>query len=250
VAVAVALALALVAPAPAAPRAPQRSAEHFSHAALDTVLARFVHAGRVDYGGLLRDHATLDRYLAAIAIARPETWSLDEQIAFWVDAYDARVLDGVIRRPGLKSVLDTTAAPGLPPFFAERRPTGGEPRSLDEIEKRILRPRFGEPRIHFVLNCASVSCPELPARALTGATLEADLEAATRRFLDDPSRNRIEPGRGMWLSAIFTWYADDFIAESGSVRAFIEAHRPGRGRLKPDLPAHELPYDWSLNGGW
>lgn len=231
-------------------------AEAFSHAALDSVLTRVLRDGRVDYGALLRDHADLDRYLAAVAAARPDArpnqWSREEQIAFWVNAYNARVLDGVIRRPGLKSVLDVRKVLGIPTlgFFRERRNTAGERRSLDDIEHRILRARYAEPRLHFVLNCASVSCPALPERALTAATLEADLESATRRFLADSTRNRIDPERGMRLSAIFKWYAEDFRSSDGSVQAFVLRHRPASGKLRPDPPVEYLKYDWSLNGSW
>ena len=90
------------------------SADAFPHAALDSVLARVLRDGRVDYGALAKDHADLDRHLAAAAVARPDDWPRDEQIAFWVNAYNARVLDGVIRRPGLKSVLDVRKVLGIP----------------------------------------------------------------------------------------------------------------------------------------
>ncbi len=169
-----------------------------------------------------------------------------------MNAYNARVLGGVIRRPGLESVLDVGKRLGIPTlgFFRERRLTAGEERSLDDIEHRILRARYGEPRVHFVLNCASVSCPVLPERALTGATLEADLESATRRFLADTTRNRIDPERGLWLSAIFKWYAEDFRKAAGGPQAFVERHWPGAGRFARDLPVRHLRYDWSLNGSW
>jgi len=227
-------------------------ADAFSHAALDSVLTRVLRDGRVDYGALARDHADLDRYLAAIAAARPDEWPREEQIAFWVNAYNARVLDGVIRRPGLKSVLGVRKVLGIPTlgFFREQRVTAGARRSLDDIEHRILRARYGEPRLHFVLNCASVSCPVLPERALTAATLEADLESATLRFLADPTRNRVDPARGMQLSAIFKWYAEDFRKSDGSVRAFILRHRPAARAVRPDLPVTYLDYDWALNGSW
>jgi hypothetical protein len=90
----------------------------------------------------------------------------------------------------------------------------------------------------------------LPERALTAATLEADLESATRRFLADSTRNRIDPARGMRLSAIFKWYADDFRASDGGIQAFVLRHRPQSPGLRPDLPVEYLDYDWALNGGW
>lgn len=227
------------------------SAAAFDHAALDTVLARHLHDGRVDYGGLARAPGPLRRYLEATAAARPDDWPRAEQIAFWVNVYNARVLDGVIRRPGLERVLDVGKVLGIPTlgFFRERRPSAGEKRSLNDIEHGILRRRFDEPRIHFVLNCASASCPVLPERALTGATLEADLERATMRFLADTTRNRILPGEPLALSAIFKWYAADFRAAAGSVPDWIALRMPGFV-VDRSHPVRYLPYDWSLNGTW
>lgn len=227
-------------------------ADAFSHAALDTVLRRVLRDGWVDYGALAKDHTDLDRYLAASASARPDEWPRGEQIAFWVNVYNARVLDGVIRRPGLKSVLDVRKVLGIPTlgFFRERRVTAGARRSLDDIEHRILRARYAEPRLHFVLNCASVSCPVLPERALAAATLEADLESATRRFLADSTRNRIHGPRGMELSAIFKWYAEDFRKSHGSVEAFVHGHLSPGVALIPEQTITYLDYDWALNGTW
>ncbi len=254
-AAAIALAAACAAPAGAGAGPVHRTAGAgaFSHAALDTVLARFLHQGRVDYRGLAADPGALARYLAACAAADPDSWTRAEQIAFWVNAYNARVLEGVIRRPGLKSVLDSASAGGTPaaPFFRERRPIAGTPRSLDDIEHRILRAHFHEPRVHFVLNCGAAACPALPERALRGDRLDQELEQATARFLADTTRNRIDPRRGLELSAIFDWYGGDFRAAAGSLQGFIERHWPRRGeRWAPDLPVRFRPYDWSLDGAW
>ncbi|HYM81320.1 MAG TPA: DUF547 domain-containing protein [Candidatus Limnocylindria bacterium] len=234
--------------------APSRDAapSGFSHATFDTVLSRFLHNGRVDYGGLARDRGALDRYLVACADARPDDWPREEQIAFWVNAYNARVLLGVIERPGLRSVLDVGKVLFVPTlrFFRERRPTGGAARSLNDIEHGILRARYRDPRVHFVLNCASASCPVLPQRALRGATLDAELELAAGRFLVDSTRNRIVPQRELGLSSIFKWYGDDFRAAEGSLQSFVERHWPRRERFAADLPVRFLHYDWSLNGSW
>ena len=245
-ALALAAACAPPAGAGAGPALRSAGAAAFSHAALDTVLGRFLHDGRVDYRGLTADPGALERYLAACAAADPESWTRAEQIAFWVNAYNAWVLEGVIRRPGLKSVLDSTGS-----FFRERRPIAGTPRSLDDIEHRILRERFHEPRVHFVLNCGAAACPALPERALRGDRLDQELEQATARFLADTTRNRIDPRRGLELSAIFDWYGGDFITAAGSLQGFIERHWPRRGeRWAPDLPVRFLAYDWSLDGAW
>jgi len=227
-------------------------AETFSHAALDSVLESHLHDGRVDYAGLARDRGPLDRYLATSGKAHPDGWSREEQIAFWVNVYNAHVLEGVIRRPGLRSVRDVGRKLGVPTgeFFREKFLVAGKDLSLNEIEHEILRAHFQEPRVHFVLNCASASCPVLAEHPLSGDGLDAELERATARFLTDRSRNHIDPARELGLSSIFKWYGNDFKAAAGSVPEFIERHWPHPGRFAPGLPVHFLEYDWSLNGTW
>lgn len=208
--------------------------------------------GRVDYGGMARDPGPLDRYLAASRDARPDGWSHEEQLAFWVNVYNAHVLAGVIRRPGLRSVRDVGKMLGVPTgkFFREKFIVAGRDLSLNDIEHGILRTKFREPRVHFVLNCASVSCPVLPEHPMTGSGLDTELERATARFLTDRGRNHIDPARELELSSIFKWYEDDFKADAGSVKEFIERHWPRPDRFAFDLPVRFLDYDWSLNGTW
>ncbi len=239
------LALALARPAAGA-------AAGFSYAALDTVLDCHLRDGRVDYGALARDRGPLDRFLAASQNVRTDGWSREARIAFWVNVYNARVLHGVIRRPGLKSVLDVGKALGVPTlgFFREKSRSGGRELSLNDIEHDILRKGFQEPRVHFVLNCASASCPELPVRALAPATLEASLDSATSAFLGDPSRNQIGPGPELRLSSIFKWYRSDFESPAGGVQAFLRRHWRGDGVIRDDARIRYLDYDWSLNGQW
>jgi hypothetical protein len=218
-------------------------------APLDTVLTRFVHDGRVDYAALARDPGVLRRYLAATETAAPERFPRNDQIAFWIDVYDARVLDGVIRHPGLASVLAADTAHGGPGFFRRSARSGGREVSLDAIEQE-LRSRWREPRIHFALNCASTSCPALPPRALRGAHLDAALDAATRGFLADSTKNRWGPDRVLELSAIFQWYGEDFRASAGSVPGFVARYWTRGSRPLPTTRVRFLPYDWSLNGAW
>ena len=244
------ISLLLVALLPAWP--PAVSAAGFSHAALDTVLQAHVHDARVDYGALARDRGPLERYLEATRAAHPDAWPRNEQIVFWVNVYNARVLDGVVRRPGLKSVLDVGKLVGVPTlgFFRERAVSGEREISLNGIEHEILRKGFHEPRIHFVLNCASTSCPALPPRALETASLDSTLDAAAQAFLLDRSKNQIEPGPKLKLSSVFKWYRSDFETAAGSLQAFVQRYWKGAGVVRADAPIKFLDYDWSLNGHW
>lgn len=218
----------------------------------DSVLVAHLQRGQVDYGALARDRGPLDRFLATTHDTIPAGWSRSEQIAFWVNVYNARVLDGVIRRPGLKSVLDVGKALGVPTlgFFKEKSRSGGRDLTLNDIEHEVLRKQFHEARSHFVLNCASASCPALPAHPVLAATLDATLEAATRAFLHDRTKNQLDVPSELKLSSIFKWYREDFERASGSLLAFINAHRPEPGASRPEAAIRFLDYDWALNGHW
>jgi hypothetical protein len=225
-------------------------AADFSYAALDTILTRYLDGGRVDYGALARDRGPLERFLAATRAVHPDDWPRADAIAFWINVYNARVLDGVVRRPGLKSVLDVGKVVGIPTlgFFREKSRSGGREVSLNDIEHEILRREFRDPRIHFVINCASTSCPELPARPVSGAALDSLLDAATRAFLLDRTKNDIGPGPELRVSALFKWYRADFDSAAGDLRGFIQ--RYWSGTIREDAAIRFLDYDWTLNGQW
>lgn len=220
------------------------------------------YATRVDYDGMLRDRARLERYLERLASVSRESfdaWTPARQLAFLLNAYNAWTIDLVLSAyPELDSIRD------LGNWFRspwERRFVSlfGKEWTLDELEHDLIRGsgRYREPRIHFAVNCASIGCPALSKRAFTGDDLDAQLDAATRRFLSDRSRNRLEDGR-LRVSRIFDWYRGDF--ESGwrgadSLAAFLARYADAL-ELTPEqaqrLAAGEiqitfLRYDWGLN---
>lgn len=189
--------------------------EPFSHVLLDSLLAdRVDDRGRVDYSGLARNPHRLDRYLAALAACSPESGperfpSDADALAYWINAYNAFVLRGVLDSLPIDSVEETEG--GLEGFFRVRRfVAGGDSLSLDEIEHTIIRPRYRDPRIHFAVNCAAVSCPALDSRAYAAADLDEHLERQTRRFALDPAHLKLENGR-LRLSSIMDWYGADFV---------------------------------------
>jgi len=214
----------------------------FDHSDWEAVLRLRVNdLGEFDYRGLADDRERFDSYLARLAktspASDPDLFPLKaEQIAYWVNAYNALTVEGVLRAYPLRSVRK------LDSFFKQRVfSVGGAVVSLDDIEHETLRKQFAEPRIHFALVCASVSCPRLAPFAFTGPKLEEQLDARARLFVSE-RRNVLADG-GVRLSKIFDWFQEDF-AVSGGVVAFIQGHGG------PDLTGKKLryrAYDWSLN---
>ncbi|MCB9727172.1 MAG: DUF547 domain-containing protein [Deltaproteobacteria bacterium] len=233
--------------------APARAFDH-THAAWTKLLAAYVDDGVVDYSGL-RAHgrAALESYLEELAAPRSmEGWTREQQMAFWINAYNAWTVERVLEAWPVKSFkkLDWPRGPWKREFV--RLGLSPEPVSLDWIEHEVLRKRYAEPRIHMALVCASRSCPALRSEAYVAARLDAQLEDQARRFVGDPAKNRLDAEAGvLWLSKIFDWYGEDFERGGGSVRAFVAAHLPADAAARVrdgSLDIRWLDYDWSLNG--
>ena len=226
-----------------------------SHALFTEVLQRHVVEGQVDYGGLAGD-GTLDRYLAGLAVVsreEVEAWPEPDRIAFWVNAYNGFTLRLILDHRPVRSIRSIGFLPGsaFRKNFIHLRATGPEAVSLDVIEHGTLRKRFAEPRVHFALVCASRSCPPLRREAYRGADLDRQLDDATRGFLGDQRRNRLDVRSGaLRLSPIFKWFREDFEREAGGVPAFVAryASEPlASGARRVDVEVEYESYDWSLN---
>ena len=230
------------------------------HALFSEVLAAHVKDGRVDYK-TLKDDARLPLYLQQLAATDPEKLPAGaDQLAFWLNAYNAYTLKLIIdRRPtksitqighgglALGSLLKTTA---WDIRFAE---IGGRKYTLNEIEHEVIRRRFQDPRAHFALNCASDSCPVLRQEAYTSDKLDQQLDDQAREFLGDPTRNRFDlTTKTAWLSSLFSWYQKDFGEDEHATLLAAAKYAPAeiRRAIEAD-PAgwtvKHLAYDWSLN---
>ena len=249
-------ALALVACIATAPTATAQAT--FDHSAFNAVVARYVDArGLVDYAGLKRDCA-LDPYLATLNAARPGQMSESEQIAFWINAYNAGAMKVVVDRYPVRSILRITPS-GFPiivpgtdqsPFKIRFLDVAGETRTLDEIEHAILRKDFKEPRIHSALVCAAISCPPLRREAYSGARLDAQLDDQMRTWLNDTTKNRIGAGQTAQLSQILNWFKADFGGSDASVQRYIARYFTGdvAARLsRAGYRVSHMSYDWDLN---
>jgi len=260
-----ALLLATTAPAPATPSAAPAAilkppASAMGHSLLTAVLAAHVRDGKVDYAALRGDER-LDRYLAALAATDPAALTgKAEQLAFWLNAYNAYTLRLILDRNPVKSIteigrgglvlgsiLKTTA------WDIRFARVGGRDYTLNEIEHEVIRRRFGDARAHFALVCASGSCPVLRPEAYSAANLDEQLDDQGKLFLRDSTRNRFDLAtRTARLSSIFKWFKGDFGRTDREALLAAAKYAPDEARraieAEPDKWRVEyLAYDWSLN---
>ena len=224
-----------------------------AHTAFDAVLKRHVHDGLVDYATLKTQSKPLEDYLAALA-AVPEdvfkSWPEKERLAFLINLYNAATLQLIVEHYPVKSIKDIgSLLKG--PWDQPAVKVFGRRLSLNDLEHKILRVNYREPRLHFALVCAAKGCPPLRSEAYVADQLEAQLDDQARRFLADPVKNRVAVGeRVVYLSPLFKWYGADFEKQSGSVLAALKPYWPpvaaaalGQGGFK----VRYTDYDWSLN---
>jgi hypothetical protein len=209
------------------------------------LLSEYVDAnGQVDYAKWhadKEDRKKLDAFLDEVAKAQIAK-DKKAQLAFYINAYNATVIDSVLEKWPVKSVMKEEGF-----FKKEKHPIAGKERTLDELEHKLIRPTFEEPRIHFVLVCAAKSCPRLRAEAVTAKNLEATLEAAAKEFIPAATSAK---GSTVTTSQLFNWFADDFKSEAGSVEAYLAKYTDGKTKKlleSGDAKLKFSEYDWAIN---
>ena len=245
----------------------------FSHEDFDRVLHRFVDdQGRVDYAALKQDSGDLDRYFAQIASyspdSHPELFPTEHsKLAYWINAYNAAVMETVLTYYPIASVTDVTTPFPIElltdkaGFFVFQRVTfGDQTTSLYALEHDVVRDRFEDSRIHFALNCASGGCPRLPMHAFTAEHLDEQLGVETRKFFAEDRHLAIDhDGKVVYLSSILDWYEDDFLewnavqlpSENPTLLDYAALYVPADRAQEPErAQAYEIrfvPYGWDLN---
>ncbi len=219
-----------------------------SHEIWDRLLREHVSPeGWVDYPGFIRDSSRLNTYLDLLSRHHPNDrhWAPAERLAYWINAYNAFTVKLILDHYPLESIKDIKR--GIPFVntvwdikFIEIE---GQTYDLNNIEHGIIRQRFDDPRIHFAVNCASISCPRLRNEAFSADQLEAQLDDQARAFLADTRKNVIDTDR-LSLSRIFQWYGGDFPAGNAFVD-FLNRYAPLT--IGPGPEIEYLDYDWRLN---
>ena len=224
------------------------------------VLKSYVDAqGQVNYKALQRNAGDLIRYTQTLARLSPKTyqsWGDTEKIAFWINAYNALTLKSIVENYPVSSIKKISGV-----WNRKTHQIMGKAMTLDDIEHKVLRQEFKEPRIHMALVCASKGCPPLLNQPYTASALNTRFKGRTQAFVSDPSKFRIDRNQQtVYLSSLFKWYGQDFEAQYGNKafkgsdkeRAVLKYLSPFLGRdgqylQQANYRIRYLPYDWNLN---
>jgi hypothetical protein len=234
-----------------------------SYTAYRSVLDDFVRGGKVDYAALAAEREALDIFVSQLAGLDSDefsSWNRERRLALWINAYNAITLRSITDHYPVATIRDIDGV-----WNETFWQVAGRLVTLDQIEHEIIRPTFGDPRIHFAVNCASEGCPPLAQEAYRGSTLDAQLDASARRFVEDTSYTRIDATGGVVkISQIFKWFAEDFIRteevdgdfsylDTAQRAAMQFIYKHGDESVRTMLDSREvwkveyLNYDWALN---
>lgn len=211
-----------------------------SHEAWDALLKKYVSTtGKVNYKGLKAEKSKLEDYLKTLSGNAPEeSWSKAEEMAFWINAYNAFTVKLIVDNYPLSSINKLN---GGKPWDQKWIKIGSKTYSLNNIENDILRPKFKDARIHFAVNCAAKSCPPLLNAAWTASNLNSNLDAQAKKFINNSAFNKLSEKKAE-VSKIFEWYKEDF----GDLPAFLNKYASST-KVGAKAKVLFLEYDWSLN---
>ncbi|MDH3234066.1 MAG: DUF547 domain-containing protein [Alphaproteobacteria bacterium] len=235
-----------------------RSTARLDHGAWDIILKRYLVAGedglnRFAYGRVSpRDRKALKSYIERLAAVRVSQYARGEQKAYWINLYNALTVQVVLARYPVGSIRDIDISPGLfadGPWDKKLITIENTPVSLNDIEHRILRPIWRDPRIHYALNCASIGCPNLRRTAYTGKNTPQLLSAGARDYVNSP-RGVIIDGTKLVVSSIYVWFKSDFGGNDARVIAHLRRYAAAKlkAKLKGFTKIDRHAYDWRLNG--
>jgi len=228
------------------------------HSAWDAFLAENLVNGsqdisRIAYGKVSEaGKERLDDYLSGLSAIAITDYDRDEQRAYWINLYNALTVDVVLDHYPVDSIRDIAISPGfftVGPWKKKLLRVEGEELSLDDIEHRILRPVWKDPRIHYAVNCASLGCPALMPRAFTASNTEELLHRGAVAFVNSKHGARVDSDSRLTASSIYDWFQDDFGGDEAGVIAHLStyAHPELAEKLAGISEVYEFDYDWTLN---
>lgn len=224
------------------------------HAAWGEILAKYVRSSadgvnRFAYGALQAneaDTAKLAAYIDSFATLDFDTLTRDEAFAAWANLYNALTIQHMIERYPIRSIRSGYF---IGPWKEVKTIADGRDVSLDAIEHDILRVEWSDPRVHYAVNCASIGCPNLLSQPWEAATLDADLDAAARAYVNHPRGVTVRRRGGLTVSRIYKWFEEDFGGtEAGVIDHLLQYADPelsAQINANRDIKGHA--YDWDLN---
>jgi hypothetical protein len=222
--------------------------EEFSHKIFHEVIRAHVQDGSVDYPAIQSDDR-LPIYLEQLDRIDPNALTTrNERMAYWINAYNAFAIKGILDEYSPISYWGRYWY-----FIGRDYRVGGETLNLYDLERKVLIAQFHEPRIHFAIVCASLSCPKLQPWTFEPDQLELQLDRVAREFINDSTRNRFDRVKKVAsLSMIFKWFDEDFTRAAGSVLTYIIRYVDDpdlvQDLMQSKFRIEYLEYDWSLNG--
>lgn len=223
----------------------------------DEFLTGYTRDGRVDYARLAENPAVLNQAFMAfgsVPAAEFESWTDHQKIAYWLNLYNLLAIQLVTKNYPIRPAGFSWQRLAYPKNSIQQIPrvwkrpvikVRGQELSLEDIEHKILRKQFDEPRIHFALVCASLGCPVLRGAAYRADQLDRQLNEQVNAFLNNTDKFIYEPeNRVLYLSPIFKWFQEDF-ESSGGIIAFLNRYRENEISSKANILW--LNYDWNLN---
>lgn len=207
---------------------------------------------RVGYARVSRDDRSgLANYISRLSAVRVSKLNRAEQKAYWINLYNALTVTLILDAFPVRSIREIDISPGWfsdGPWGKKLATIEGEEVSLDDIEHRILRPIWMDPRIHYAVNCAAIGCPNLMAEAITPANIESYLERGARSYVNHPRGARIEDDK-LVLSHLYFWYQEDFGGTDAALIAHLRKYATGdlAAALETVTDISVGDYDWTLN---
>lgn len=221
----------------------------------DELLQQYVdEQGLVNYQQMQKQSATkLTNWLEELSQVNPESLDIKEQLAFWLNLYNALVVEQILKSYPIKSILPNLfGVPNWLAFFKFfSRPVykiNQQPYSLNNIEHDTIRQKYNDPRIHFALVCAAIGCPLLRNQAYNSDRLETQLEEDAQRFINNPYKVFYDQQQQiLYCSQIFKWYKKDFLKVSPSLKKYIQTYLSPPIAISEQTTVKYLNYDWHLN---
>ena len=237
------------------------ASEKFDYSLLVNLLNKYVDGEKVNYKEMVKEKENLFRFTEQLAKISPDSHeklfpTRNDKFSYWINAYNAFILETIVKDYPVESIKDINFI-GVT-VWLNKNMLGGEKISFKSLEDDIIRERFKDPRIHFAINCASISCPPLINEAYFPEKLDEQMERSTKKFINNESNFRVDEDKKIiYISAIFDWYENDFIdwlkieypqINEPVILDYIKIYL--KGSFNSEWYNFEIEvndYDWSLN---